>query len=103
MAAVRSYGEVHKGFQALATRVTENTKKAFEDTTRTFEQLVGAKSVEQVIEIQSQYAKRAYDNYVAEASRLGEWYVDVVRNATKPFEQAVATKPVEQTVAKKAA
>ena len=91
-AAARSYEQWTKGLQALATRVTENTKKALEDTTRTWEQIIGAKSVEQVIEIQSQYAKRSYDNYVAEASKLGEWYADVVRNATKPFEQAVAKK-----------
>jgi hypothetical protein len=42
-AAVRSYAEVHKGFEALRT---DNAKKAFEDTTRTFEQLLGAKSFE---------------------------------------------------------
>jgi hypothetical protein len=45
-----------------------------------------------VIEIQSQYAKRVYDNYVAEASKLGEWCVNVVRNAAKPFEQNFASK-----------
>ena len=90
-AAVRSYAEVNKGFQALAARATENAKTAFEDTTRTVEQLLGAKSFEHVIEIQSQYAKRAYDNYLAEASKVGEWYVDMVRNATSPWEQA-ATK-----------
>jgi hypothetical protein len=91
-AAVRSYAEWNKGLQALATRVTENTKRAFEDTTRTWEQLVGAKSVEQAIEIQSQYAKRAYDAYVAEASKLGDWYAETMRNASKPFEQTVAKK-----------
>jgi len=56
-AAVDAYENWHRAFQALATRTTENAKKAFEDTTRTFEQLLGAKSIEQVIEIQSQYAK----------------------------------------------
>jgi hypothetical protein len=91
-AAVHSYAEWTKGLQALATRVTENTKKAFEDTTRTWEQLIGAKSVEQAIEIQSLYAKRAYDAYVAEASKLGDWYADMVRNASKPFERTVAKK-----------
>jgi phasin family protein len=91
-AAVRSYGEVNKGFEALAHRVTENTKKAWEDSTRTLEQLTGAKSFEQVIEIQSQYAKRTYDNFVAEATKLGELYVAVVRDASKPFEQAFAKK-----------
>jgi hypothetical protein len=90
-AAVRSYAEWNKGLQALASRVTENTKNAFEDTTRTWEQLIGAKSVEQAIEIQSQL-KRAYDAYVAEASKLGDWYADTVRNASKPFEQTIAKK-----------
>jgi len=60
-AAVDAYEKWHRAFQALATRTTENAKKAFEDTTRTFEQLLGAKSIEQVIEIQSQYAKRSYE------------------------------------------
>lgn len=67
-------------------------KKAFEDTTRTWEQIVGAKSIEQVIEIQSQYAKRTYDNFVAEASKFGEWYVGLVQDASKPVEQAVKKK-----------
>ena len=91
-AAVESYGKFNRAFQALATRTTENAKKAFEDTTRTFEQLLGAKSIEQVIEIQSQYAKRAYDNFVAEASKLGEWYVGLLQDASKPVEQPIKKK-----------
>jgi phasin family protein len=99
-AAVESYGRFNSAFQALATRITENTKKAFEDTTRTWEQLISAKSVEQAIEIQSQYAKRAYDNFVAEASKLGEWYVGLVQDASKPVEQAVKNS-VEQSIKRK--
>jgi hypothetical protein len=37
-------------------------------------------------------AKRAYDAYVAEASKLGDWYAETMRNASKPFEQTVAKK-----------
>ena len=50
-AAVKSFGEVNKGFQAIAAEVTDYSKKAFEDGTRAFEQLIGAKSVEQAVEI----------------------------------------------------
>ena len=71
-------------------RVTDYSKKAFEDGTRAFEQLLGAKSFEQVIEIQSQYAKRAYEAYIAELSKLGEMYAGLTRNAYKPVEQAAA-------------
>jgi hypothetical protein len=46
------------------TSVTDYSKTAFEDAARTFNQLVGAKSLESVVEIQSQYAK-AYDTWVA--------------------------------------
>ena len=91
-AAVSSFGEVNKGLQAIAAEVTEYTKKAFEDGTHAFEQLLGAKSFEQVIEIQSQYAKKAYDAWVAEASKLGEMYAAVARDAYKPVEKAVTKR-----------
>ena len=35
---------------------------------------MGVRSVEQAIEIQSQYVSRAYDTYMAEMSKLGELY-----------------------------
>jgi hypothetical protein len=91
-AMVRSYGELNKGLQAIATRWTNFSKQAFEDATRTFEKLVGVKSFEQAVEIQSDYAKRAYDNWVAEASKLSEMYTNVAREAYKPVEKAVAKK-----------
>jgi hypothetical protein len=91
-AAVRAYGEANKGFQAIAAEITDYSKKAFEDATRAFEQLVGVKSVEQAIEIQSQYAKKAFENYIAEVSKLGEMYVGLARSAYKPLENALARK-----------
>ena len=93
-AAVRSYGEVNRGLQAIASKVSDYSKASFEDATRAFEQLVGAKSVEQAIEIQSQYAKKAYDAYMAEMSKLGEMYLGLARNAYKPVESTLAKKPV---------
>lgn len=89
-AMVRSYGELNKGFQAIAARWTDFSKRAFDDATRTFEQLVGAKSLEQAFEIQSSYAKSAYDSWMAETSKIGEMYAAAAREAYKPVEQAVS-------------
>ena len=91
-AVLRSYSELNKGFQAIGARVTDYSKRAFEDATRAFEQLVGAKSFERAVEIQSQYAKKAYDAWVVEASKLGEMYAAVARDAYKPVEKAVAKR-----------
>ena len=87
-AAVRSFGEVNKGLQAIAAEVTDYSKKSFEDGTRAFEQLLRAKSFEQVIEVQSQYARMAYEAYVAELTKLGDMYSGLTRSAYKPVEQA---------------
>jgi hypothetical protein len=91
-AAVKSFGEMNKGFQAIVAEVTDYSKKAFEDGTRALEQLIGAKSVEQAVEIQSQYAKKAYDTYIAEVSKLGEMYAGLARDAYKPVETALTKK-----------
>ena len=89
-AAVSSFGEANKGFQAIAAEIASYSKKSFEDGTRAFEQLIGAKSFEQAFEIQSQYAKRAFDAYVTQTAKLGQMYVDLARGAYTPVEQAVA-------------
>jgi phasin family protein len=91
-AMLRSYGELSKGFQAIGGRMTDYSKQAFEDATRAFEQLMGVKSLEQAVEIQSQYAKKAFDNWVAEASKLSEMYAELARDAYKPIEKAAARK-----------
>lgn len=90
--AVKNFGEVNKGFQAIASEVTDYSKKAFEEGTAAFEQLMGVKSVEQAIEIQTSFAKKAYDDYVSQASKLGEMYANLTKDAYKPVETAFAKK-----------
>lgn len=93
-AVVRAYGEANKGLQAIAAEVTDYSKTAFEDATRAFQQLISAKSAEQAFEIQSQYAKRAFDAYFTQMSKLGEMWVDLARETHKPVERAIGKKVV---------
>jgi hypothetical protein len=87
-AASRSFGEANRGFQALAAEIMNYSKATFDDAIRTWEQLIGVKSLEQAIQIQSDYAKRVYDNHMAELSKIGEMCMSMVRDASKPVEQA---------------
>jgi phasin family protein len=88
-AMVRSYGALNKGFQAIGARWAEFSKRSFEDATRTWEQLISAKSLDQAFEIQTNYAKRAYDNWIAEASKISEMYSSAARDAYRPVERVV--------------
>ena len=46
--------------------------------------------LEKAIEIQSEYAKSAYEGFVAGATRIGELYADLAKETYKPFETVVA-------------
>jgi hypothetical protein len=91
-AVVRSWGELNKGLAAIAAEMTDYSKTAFSEATHAFEQVIGAKSVGQAMEIQSQYAKNAYDHHMAEVSKLGQMYVSLTENAYKPVEQTTSRK-----------
>lgn len=88
-AVVKSYGQMNKGLQDIGASFTDYTKQAFADATATFEKLVGAKSLEHAIEIQSEYAKTAYETWMAEMTKISEMYASVARDAYKPVEKAV--------------
>jgi hypothetical protein len=91
-AAMRMVGEWSKGWQAIATEMTDYSKRSFEEGTATFEKLLSAKTMEQAFEIQSSYAKRAYDDYMQQMSKLGSFYSDMAKEAYKPVEKAMARR-----------
>ena len=74
-ASMKAFGAVSKSAQAIAAETVDYSKKAF-----------GAKSVEKAIEIQQDYLKSAYEGFVAQATKLGELYVDLAKETYKPYE-----------------
>ena len=87
--AMKLVGEWSKGWQAIAAEMTDYTKRSFEEGTATVEKLLSAKSFEQAVEIQTGYAKRAYDDYMHQVSKLGGLYADLAKEAYKPVEKAL--------------
>ncbi len=88
--AMKSMGVLSKSTQAIVTEVTEYSKKAFEDGSAALEKLFGVKSFEKAIEVQTEYAKTAYEGFVAKASKIGELYADLAKETYKPFESLMA-------------
>ena len=88
--ALQSVTAFQKGAQAIAVEVADYSKKSFEEGTAAFEKLLGAKSLDKVIEVQTAYLKTAYEAFVAEATKLGGLYTDVAKDAYKPYEGIIA-------------
>jgi hypothetical protein len=87
---LKSLASFSKGWQSIAVEATEYTKKSFETGSAAVEQLVSAKSLEKAIEIQTDYAKTAYEGFVAQATKMGELYADLAKETYKPFESYMA-------------
>lgn len=86
---LKAWGQVSKGVQAIATETADYSKKSFEEGSAALEKLMGARSFEKAIEIQTAYAKTAYEGFVAQATKLGELYADIAKESYKPFESFV--------------
>ena len=50
------------------------------------ENLLSAKSLDKAVEVQSEYAKSAYEGYVTLATKLGQIYAELAKETFKPYE-----------------
>ncbi|MDQ4136996.1 MAG: phasin family protein [Pseudomonadota bacterium] len=89
-AAMKAFGTVSKGAQAIAVETADYAKKSFEQSTATLEKLLGAKTLDKAIEVQTDYLKSAYEGFVAQSTKLGELYTSLAKDAFKPYEGLVA-------------
>jgi hypothetical protein len=88
--AMTSFGAWTKAAQAIAVEVADYSKKSVEGSAAAWEKLIGAKSVEKAMAVQSDYLKSSYEDFVAEATKLGVLYGDLAKEACKPFEGVLA-------------
>jgi hypothetical protein len=82
-----------KGLQAIAAETTDYSKKSFEKSRAHFEKLIGMKKIDEAIQFQSDFAKSAYEDFVAQATKIGEMYSSLAKEAFKPITVASPAKP----------
>ena len=78
------------GFQAIATAYGDYTKKSFEDTKSFVEKMSAVRSLDKAIEVQTEFAKTAYETFVTESQKIGALYGDLAKQSYKPFGGFVA-------------
>ncbi len=71
--------------QTIANAYSDYTRKSLEETTSFVEKLTGVRSLDKAIEIQAEFAKQAYETFVAESQRICELYSELAKQIFKPF------------------
>jgi phasin family protein len=88
---IQQYGtSLQSGVQAIASAYGDYTKKSFEDTKSYVEKLTGVKSLDKALEVQTEYAKSAYETFVAESQKIAGLYTDLAKQTFKPLEGMAA-------------
>jgi hypothetical protein len=88
--AVAAATSLQNGLQAIATAYGDYTKKSYEDTKSFVEKLSGVKSLDKALEAQSEFAKTAYETFVADSQKIAGLYGDLAKQAYKPVESLIA-------------
>lgn len=83
---IKSLGAFSQGLQAIAVETGDYAKKSFEDGSAVVEKIAGAKTLDKAFEIQTDYARSAYEDFFGQMNKLGEMYVSVAKDAYKPYE-----------------
>ena len=88
-AVIASVTAATKGAEALGAQATAYSKKAVEANVAAAKSLSGAKSIQEVVELQTSFAKSALEAYMAELSKMGEIVQASVKDSMKPLNERV--------------
>lgn len=88
-AVVASVTAATKGAEALGAQAMAYSKKAMEDQVAAAKSLTGAKSVQEVVELQTAYAKSAMEAYIAQMTKASDTVAASVKECFKPINERV--------------
>jgi phasin family protein len=78
-----------KGAEALGAQAMAFSKAVFDTQVSAAKSLAGAKSVQEVVELQTAFAKSALETYMAEFGKMSETVSSSVKESMKPLNERV--------------
>jgi hypothetical protein len=77
-------------YQAIADAYRRYTTESLDRTQTFFGRLAGVRSLDKAFELQTEFAKQAYDGFVAESRKIRELHSQLARQRLKQWEGLVA-------------
>jgi phasin family protein len=85
-AYVKSANEAGKGAETLHNEIYAYSKQSIEDSIAAAKTILASKSVQEAFELQTDFAKSAFEAYVGEVSKLNEILVASSKKAFEPIQ-----------------
>lgn len=89
-AMVESASAAQRGAEALSQQALAFGKKSWEDNLAAAQSIAAARSVQELIELQTSWAKSASEAYLAQMTRMTETLTASVKDSFKPINERVS-------------
>ena len=97
-AVIKSATVAGKGDETLHNEIYAYAKQSMENSIAAGKAILGAKSVHEAIEVQTDFAKSAFENYVAELTKFNQLFSATAKDSFAPLQgRAQAWVDVVQT------
>ena len=83
---------IQQNLKAIATAHADFAKTSFEQGKTYVEQLAQVKSLDKAVELHNQYAKTAYETFVAEANKISDLYKEFIKEVFAPLAAGFGTR-----------
>ena len=81
------------GFSAIAQAYGEYTRKSWLNGRFLVDRLIAARSFDEAIEVQGEFAKQAYTNFIVQSQKIGVLYGEWTQQFFRPLEKFAAGWP----------
>ena len=88
-AAMKSATVAGKGIETINSEIYSYSKQSIEDAVTATKAVMGSKSIHEAFEFQTDFAKSAFEAYVAELSKISELATAATKETYAPFEGRV--------------
>ena len=81
-----------KSLWAIFNEVADYSKKNLESSFALREKLVQARKLDEIVQLHSDFAKAAYDEFIARANKIGSIYVDLAKETFRVTEAGLSAR-----------
>jgi phasin family protein len=89
-AVIKSANAAGKGLETINSEVFSYTRKSIEDGIVASKAIMASKSVNEAIQLQSEYSNAAFETYVDELAKFGDLALAITRSAATPLQARVS-------------
>ena len=94
-AATAAVSSATQGFWAVTTEATGYSQKSVANAFAFGEKLSRARKLDEIIQLNSDFAKLTFDEFTAEVTKLGSIYADVANQTLRVAKEGLDARPLE--------